>query len=112
MVSGEEKGRGEDAGEITGSGAQNGLWYAHFNGQWIARQIEVHPNKPPVLLVAGSNFVFSLHRESAGRDDLKMCELKLDETGLTRKKGAEILASEFDSVWTHFGGTPLNQWKP
>ena len=27
----------------------------------------------------------------AGRDDMQMCELSLDETGLTRKRGAEIL---------------------
>lgn len=35
----------------------------------------------------------------AGKDDLHMCELSLDETGLTRKRGAEILEEEFNSVW-------------
>ncbi|KJH44471.1 hypothetical protein DICVIV_09504 [Dictyocaulus viviparus] len=78
---------------------QNGLWYAHFNGQWIQRQIEMHPNKSPVLLVAG-------------RDDLRMCEIPLDQTGLTRKKGAEILESEFETVWLHLGGAPLQKWQP
>jgi myosin-6 len=28
-----------------------------------------------------------------------MCELKLSETGLTRKRGAEILEYEFDKEW-------------
>ncbi|KAK6727664.1 hypothetical protein RB195_005387 [Necator americanus] len=78
---------------------QQGLWYAHFNGQWIQRQIEMHPNKTPVLLVAG-------------RDDLHMCEIPLDQTGLTRKKGAEILESEFETVWQHLGGAPLQKWRP
>ena len=32
---------------------QKGWWYAHFDGQWIARQMELHPDKVPVLLVAG-----------------------------------------------------------
>uniref|UniRef100_A0A0N4X7G4 Myosin-VI_CBD domain-containing protein n=1 Tax=Haemonchus placei TaxID=6290 RepID=A0A0N4X7G4_HAEPC len=78
---------------------QNGLWYAHFNGQWIQRQIEMHPNKTPVLLVAG-------------RDDLHMCEIPLDQTGLTRKKGAEILETEFETVWLHLGGAPMQKWRP
>ncbi|WKX91079.1 hypothetical protein Q1695_009708 [Nippostrongylus brasiliensis] len=87
-------------GLITDSRAvQNGLWYAHFNGQWIQRQIEMHPNKTPVLLVAG-------------RDDLQMCEIPLDQTGLTRKKGAEILETEFETVWMHLGGAPMQKWKP
>ena len=30
-----------------------GWWYAHFDGQWIARQLELHPDKVPVLLLAG-----------------------------------------------------------
>ena len=30
-----------------------GWWYAHFDGQWIARQLEFHPDKVPVLLLAG-----------------------------------------------------------
>ena len=44
--------------------------------------MELHPDKPPVLLIAG-------------RDDMQMCELSLEETGLTRKRGAEILEHEF-----------------
>ena len=30
-----------------------GWWYAHFDGKWIARQMELHPNKLPVLLISG-----------------------------------------------------------
>ncbi|EFN62018.1 Myosin-VI, partial [Camponotus floridanus] len=27
--------------------------YAHFDGQYVARQMELHPDKPLILLVAG-----------------------------------------------------------
>ena len=40
---------------------------------------------------------------------MKMCELSLEETGLTRKRGAEILASEFDAEWGKNGGMELLQ---
>ncbi|KAM7307774.1 unconventional myosin-VI isoform X2 [Ixodes scapularis] len=72
-------------------GSSSGLWFAHFDGQYIARQMELHPGRPPVLLLAG-------------RDDMQMCELKLEETGLARKRGAEILDHEFDAEWTKHGG--------
>ena len=68
-----------------------GWWYAHFDGDWIARQMEITPDAKPVLLVAG-------------KDDMKMCELSLAETGLTRKKGAEILENEFEKEWQFNGG--------
>ncbi|KAK2562649.1 Unconventional myosin-VI [Acropora cervicornis] len=42
-------------------------WYAHFDGQCIARQMEVFPGQPTLLLMTGE-------------DDLDMCELSLDET--------------------------------
>ena len=32
---------------------KRGLWYAHFDGSWIARQMELYPGKDPILLVAG-----------------------------------------------------------
>lgn len=73
--------------------AKRGLWYAHFDGQWIARQMELHADKPPILLVAGT-------------DDMQMCELSLEETGLTRKRGAEILEHEFNREWERNGGKP------
>jgi myosin-6 len=73
------------------TGAKKGWWYAHFDGQWIARQMELHPEKSPVLL-------------TAGRDDMEMCELSLEETGLTRKRGAEILPREFEAEWGKHGG--------
>ena len=73
--------------------AGRGWWYAHFKGQWIARQMELHPGRTPILLLAG-------------RDDMHMCELGLEETGLARKRGAEILESEFEKEWTKHGGEP------
>ena len=44
-----------------------------------------------------------------GVDDMKMCELSLDETGLTRKRGAEILEHEFEEEWEKNGGESLLQ---
>ncbi|XP_063299081.1 unconventional myosin-VI isoform X4 [Pelobates fuscus] len=70
---------------------KKGWWYAHFDGDWIARQMELHPDKPPILLVAG-------------KDDMEMCELNLNETGLTRKRGAEILPRQFEEIWERCGG--------
>jgi len=40
----------------------------------------------------------------AGVDDLKMCEMSLEDTGLTRKRGAEILENEFEQEWAKHGG--------
>ncbi|XP_063243579.1 myosin heavy chain 95F isoform X2 [Bacillus rossius redtenbacheri] len=81
---------------LNGPQAENnkrGWWYAHFDGQFVARQMELHPDKPPILLMAGV-------------DDMQMCELSLDETGLTRKRGAEILEHEFNREWEKRGGKP------
>lgn len=33
---------------------KKGWWYAHFDGPWIARQMELHPDKHPIVLVAGN----------------------------------------------------------
>ena len=71
--------------------AGRGWWYAHFDGQWIGRQMELHEGRAPILLLAG-------------KDDMNMCELNLDETGLTRKRGAEILETEFEKEWERHGG--------
>ncbi|XP_066985117.1 myosin heavy chain 95F isoform X5 [Macrobrachium rosenbergii] len=79
-----------------GDQQQKGWWYAHFDGDWIARQMELHPDKPPILLIAG-------------RDDMQMCELSLEETGLTRKRGAEILDHEFEKEWSRHGGKPYQR---
>ncbi|XP_013884701.1 unconventional myosin-VI isoform X6 [Austrofundulus limnaeus] len=70
---------------------KKGWWYAHFDGPWIARQMELHPDKQPILLVAG-------------KDDMEMCELSLEETGLSRKRGAEILPRQFEEIWERCGG--------
>jgi myosin-6 len=73
-----------------------GWWYAHFDGQWIARQMEIHPDRDAVLLVAGQH-------------DMDMCELSLAETGLASKRGAEILPREFEAKWKECGGQPYVQ---
>ncbi len=74
-----------------GNDGKKGWWYAHFDGKWIARQMEIYEDKPAALLLAGL-------------DDMHMCELSLEETGLTMKQGAEILEAEFESVWSKNGG--------
>merc|ERR1711872_1020085 len=68
-----------------------GWWFAHFDGQWIARQMELHDGKRPITLIAGE-------------DDMHMCELSLDETGLARKRGAEISEMDFEKEWKKQGG--------
>lgn len=70
---------------------KKGWWYAHFDGEFVARQMELHAEKAAVLLVAG-------------KDDMQMCELSLTETGLTRRRGAEILENEFNREWIKHGG--------
>uniref|UniRef100_A0A1I8GZ60 Unconventional myosin-6 n=1 Tax=Macrostomum lignano TaxID=282301 RepID=A0A1I8GZ60_9PLAT len=84
-----ELNRGTEADQHSG-----GLWWAHFDGRWIARQMEVQPGQPAVLLVAGV-------------DDMSMCELGLEETGLPQKKGAEVTATEFDREWEKHGGAAV-----
>lgn len=58
--------------------------------------MEVKANEAPILLVAG-------------KDDIKMCELSLAETGLTRRRGAEILDYEFEREWASHGGKPYTK---
>ncbi|XP_077444123.1 unconventional myosin-VI-like [Stigmatopora argus] len=82
---------GEQYKDPAGATKKKGWWYAHFDGPWIARQMELHPDKHPVILVAG-------------KDDMEMCELSLDETGLSRKRGAEILPRQFEEIWERCGG--------
>lgn len=114
---------------------KKGWWYAHFDGPWIARQMELHPDKQPIVLVAGESAVFDacnntkslenalcsqvswvfnpqhtaeIHPSSffhhTGKDDMEMCELSLEETGLTRKRGAEILPRQFEEIWERCDG--------
>jgi tetratricopeptide (TPR) repeat protein len=81
--------------KIRGSDGTHGFWYAHFRGQAVARQFLVQPGKDPKLLVAGQP------------GDDAMGKLDLDKTGLTKKRGAEILSREFQVVWSKHGGVPL-----
>lgn len=58
--------------------------------------MELHADKTPILLIAGI-------------DDMQMCELSLEETGLTRKRGAEILEHEFNREWERHSGKPYRR---
>ena len=40
---------------------KNGMWYAHFDGEWIARQMEIYPDKTPTLMIAGEFSSLSHH---------------------------------------------------
>lgn len=80
------------ADEYRDGGHHQGMWYAHFDGNFIARQMEIYPDRPAIMMLAGI-------------DDLNMCELNLEETGLTKKKGAEILGREFEQEWSKCGGS-------
>ncbi|TKR93099.1 hypothetical protein L596_007622 [Steinernema carpocapsae] len=79
----------------TSASGATGYWYAHFSGQFIVRQMEIQPSGYPILLMAG-------------KDDEKMCVVTLNESGLTRKKGAEVLEYEFESIWAGYGGGPYD----
>lgn len=46
----------------------------------------------------------SFYFKHLGKDDMEMCELSLEETGLTRKRGAEILPRQFEEIWERCGG--------
>lgn len=78
------------AGELKAD-KKHGWWFAHFDGRWIARQMEICDDNPSIVLIAGI-------------DDMQMCELSLEETGLTLKKGAEILENTFEDEWQKQGG--------
>jgi len=89
-----------------------GWWYAHFDGQYVKRQMELHPNKDPILLIRGSrhNSFEVVHAPiGMGKHDLRMCELSLTQTGLTSRKGAEIFPNAFDEVWLKCGGAQLGK---
>lgn len=67
----------------THSGGKRGWWYAHFDGQYVARQMELHPDKPPILLVAGKALLPTVTLYNFFR--------------LTRK-GTEVSPSDFDEL--------------
>lgn len=58
------------------------------------------------MKIGGKNLFSHLFYLNIGIDDMQMCELSLDETGLTRKRGAEILEHEFNREWERHGGKP------
>lgn len=113
-----------DMGTAGFAEGRRGWWYAHFDGQFVARQMELHPDKPAILLTAGwtylleyyllclqflQNLFLIIFFVFTGLDDMQMCELSLEETGLTRKRGAEILEHEFEKEWDKHGGKPYGK---
>ena len=64
--------------------------YAHFDGSYVARQLEIH-STGALLLVAG-------------KDDEEICEMSLADTRLEARSGAEITVDEFNDVWVNYGG--------
>ena len=52
----------------------------------------LRPGRDPILLLAG-------------KDDMQMCEMSLEETGLTRKRGAEVLGEETTVISYNWIGT-------
>lgn len=62
-----------------------------------------------ITAVSAVIHVLPYHLFISGVDDLQMCELKLEETGLTRKKGAEILGKDFEGEWGQYGGREYMQ---
>ena len=36
---------------------KHGMWYAHFDGKWIARQMELYPDKQPILMASGELYL-------------------------------------------------------
>ena len=69
-----------------------GWWYAHCDGQYITRQLELHADRSTST--------------ACWENGLEMCELTLEETGLTCKEYAEILDHKFKLEWTRHGGVP------
>ena len=56
----------------------------------------LRPGRDPILLLAG-------------KDDMQMCEMSLEETGLTRKRGAEVLGEETTVISFNWNGDTLEQ---
>uniref|UniRef100_A0A7E4VJX7 Myosin motor domain-containing protein n=1 Tax=Panagrellus redivivus TaxID=6233 RepID=A0A7E4VJX7_PANRE len=67
---------------------EKGYWYTHFKGEFIVREMQLKSDSAPVLLVAG-------------RDDIRMTQCMLSETGLTKNQ-CEIRESDFEALWIRF----------
>lgn len=91
-----------DQEEASNALGKNGWWLAHFDGTYIARQCAIVGTMDDIENSRVHLFV-------AGTDDLGMCELSLDVTGLTQRKGAEINEADFESAWDSLGGTKYLQ---
>uniref|UniRef100_A0A6Q2Y5R8 Unconventional myosin-VI n=1 Tax=Esox lucius TaxID=8010 RepID=A0A6Q2Y5R8_ESOLU len=72
---------------------KKGWWYATSTGpgSWVRG-------------VGSPLFVLDMGHRSVFVYDMEMCELSLEETGLTRKRGAEILPRQFEEIWERCDG--------
>ena len=61
--------------------------YLTENGLLTGLSINNISPKSTLIFIVGKDPILLL----AGKDDMQMCEMSLEETGLTRKRGAEIL---------------------
>jgi myosin-6 len=61
----------------TNTTGQKGWWFAHFDGQWIARQLEIHPEKQPILLIAGISKLFFIYKYFFSTFSLFLRKLKV-----------------------------------
>uniref|UniRef100_A0A158Q7T3 Myosin motor domain-containing protein n=1 Tax=Elaeophora elaphi TaxID=1147741 RepID=A0A158Q7T3_9BILA len=68
------------------------VWYGHFRNGFIFRQIEISPNKSPILNIAGQK-------------DKNMCKLPLNKVAISKRKNVEINATRFNRIWTGNGGS-------
>jgi len=69
--------------------------------QWISQFYLQTPRSSANGMWSNDCLLLCVH---VGADDLKMCELSLEDTGLTRKRGAEIFENDFEQEWAKHGG--------
>lgn len=54
--------------------SKRGWWFAHFDGQYVARQMELHPDKTPILLVAGKSSRNNLYTTPSLVNSTVLCQ--------------------------------------
>lgn len=104
---------------------KKGWWYAHFDGPWIARQMELHPDKRPIVLVAGESAVFDAFNITTKRAALEnpgyallsiifyywiKCPVvpnRLDLWSLKMKQYLPMTSSQVMDFWTVVSGKIL-----
>ena len=88
---------------------REGWLYAHLDGGLIARQMELHPEKPPALLVDGVDDMDQLHC----MEQLKLALKTAIEIAqpISKKRGStvtfKIAEPYFEKEWVKNGGQPF-----